>query len=217
MNGDSRRRPPAATVEPARTPVAWRDVFGNHRPVEVEIGPGRGDVLLAFAAAFPARNFFAIERTIGAAEAIAARARARGLANVLVVAGDARCIVTHLVADASVAAYHVYFPDPWPKTRHRKRRLASDAFARTMARTLAPGGTVDVASDLRPVVEAFVAHLERMGLSQLCGEATPANRPITAFERKYAGGGTHQVRLFRPRSPTKRGETGAPAPGAEDG
>ncbi|HLY38770.1 MAG TPA: tRNA (guanosine(46)-N7)-methyltransferase TrmB, partial [Candidatus Binatia bacterium] len=121
--------------------VAWSGVFGNDRPVEVEIGPGRGDVLLAFAAASLGRNFFGIERTGGAAAAIAARAAARGLANVRVVAGDARCIVAELVPDGSVAAYHVYFPDPWPKTRHRKRRLASAGFAAALARTLAPGGT----------------------------------------------------------------------------
>jgi len=150
--------------------VPWSGLFGNDRPVEVEIGPGRGDVLLAFAEASPARNFFGIERTGGAAAAIVARAAKHGLANVRVVAGDARCIVAQLVSDDSVAAYHVYFPDPWPKTRHRKRRLVTAAFAAALARTLAPRGTVDVASDVRAVVEAFAGELEREGLVRVSGE-----------------------------------------------
>src|SRR5437763_9414175 len=104
------------------THAMWREVFGDDRPVEVEIGPGRGEMLLAFAAARPGTNFFAIERLPGAADAIMARAVGRRLANVRVVVADARCVIGRLVAEASVTAYHLYFPDPWPKTRHRGRR-----------------------------------------------------------------------------------------------
>ena len=179
------------------TRVPWSAVFGDDHPVEVEIGPGRGDTLLAFAAARPATNFFAIERAAHAAEAIAMRASAHGLGNVRVVAGDARCIVERLVADASVAAYHIYFPDPWPKTRHRERRLATASFARALARTLVPGGSVHVASDLRGVVDELVAQLAASGLAPVRDAAPPPGRPITKFERKYATGGTHYARLVR--------------------
>ena len=141
--------------------------------------------------------FFAIERAAHAAEAIAMRASAHGLGNVHVVAGDARCIVERLVADASVAAYHIYFPDPWPKTRHRERRLATAAFARALARTLVPGGAVHVASDLRGVVDELVAQLAASGLAPVRDAAPPPGRPITKFERKYATGGTHYARLVR--------------------
>ncbi|HKA27891.1 MAG TPA: tRNA (guanosine(46)-N7)-methyltransferase TrmB, partial [Candidatus Binatia bacterium] len=71
----------------------WQAVFGNRCPVEIEIGPGRGEVLLAFASARPDTNFFAIEHATGLAEALAAEAAARGLTNVRVVAGDARCVL----------------------------------------------------------------------------------------------------------------------------
>jgi len=179
------------------TRVPWSAVFGDDRPVEVEIGPGRGDTLLAFAAARPATNFFAIERAARAAEEIAARATGHNLANVRVVAGDARCIVERFVADASVAAYHLYFPDPWPKTRHRDRRLATAPFARALARTLVPGGTVHVASDLRDVVDQLVTRLVSSGLAPVPDAAPPPGRPITKFERKYATGGTHYARLVR--------------------
>lgn len=176
--------------------VPWSAVFGNVRPVEVEIGPGRGEVLLALAAAAPAVNFFAIERARGAVDAIARKAAARGLTNVQAVAGDARCILARLVPGASVAAYHVYFPDPWPKRRHHRRRLASPELARALVRTLAPGGAVHVASDLPEVLVDFGAALAAAGLHAVPG-AVPPTRPTTSFERRYAQAGTHYARFER--------------------
>jgi tRNA (guanine-N7-)-methyltransferase len=192
--------------------VPWRAVFGNDAPVEVEIGPGRGDVLLAFAAAAPARNFFAIERAAGAAAGIAARAEAAGLENVRVVAGDARCVIARCVPDASVSAYHVYFPDPWPKTRHRERRVITGDLPREIVRTLVAGGVVHVASDLAGVVEAGVGALVGAGLVRVAA-APPPPRPVTAFERKYADGTTHYARLVLPGAENE----GAPAPVVADG
>lgn len=197
-------------------PVPWRAVFGDDRPVEVEVGPGRGETLLALAATGPLTNFFAIERANRAADAIMEKAAARRLDNVRVIAADARCVVTHLLADASVATYHIYFPDPWPKTRHRPRRLATVEFARELVRTLQPGGALHLASDLRSVVDSFVAHLLGAGLEAISGAVPPPGRPTTTFERKYAGAGTHYARLVRP-PPSGHGEAGAPAPGTADG
>ena len=181
---------------PAGAPSAlWRAVFGDDRPVEVEIGPGRGDGILAYAAAAPERGFFGIEWRVGQADAIVARAAALGLPNVHAVGGDARCIVATVVPAASVAAFHVYFPDPWPKTRHRHRRLFEPVFAAALARALAPGGRVHVASDLPGVVAEARRHLVAAGLTAEPGVAMPEGRPRTHFERKYAGGGTHYTRF----------------------
>jgi len=203
-------QPPRARAQRApimsETRVSWAAVFGNDRPVEVEIGPGRGELLLAFAAAAPATNFFAIERAAGAAAAIMEKAAERRLANVRVVAGDARCIIAHPVPDASVAAYHIYFPDPWPKTRHRARRLSDPSFAAELLRTLARGGVLHLASDLRHLLDDFAAVLAAAGLVPEAGAVPPPGRPTTAFERKYAQAGTHYARWRRP------GERGAPAP-----
>jgi len=182
----------------SETRVPWAAVFGSDRPVEVEIGPGRGDLLLALAAAAPATNFFAIERAARAVAAITGKAAERRLTNVRVVAGDARCIVARLVAEASVAAYHLYFPDPWPKTRHRARRLTDPSFAAELARTLAPGGVLHLASDLAHLVDAFAAILAAAGLVPEAGAAPPPGRPTTAFERKYAQAGTYYTRWRRP-------------------
>jgi tRNA (guanine-N7-)-methyltransferase len=196
-----------------KAPVPWRAVFGNEHPVELEIGPGRGEAILAFATAAPGTNFFGIERAGRGADAIMAKAAARLLPNVRVIGGDARCVITHLVPDGSVAAYHIYFPDPWPKRRHHERRLGTDAFARELVRTLATGGVVHLASDLRALVDELAACLARGGLVRVPGAALPVGRPVSPFERKYAGAGTHYVRLVRPPAHEK----GAPAPVAVDG
>lgn len=179
--------------------VSWTVIFGNARSVEIEIGPGRGETLLAAAAARPATNFFGIERIAAAATSIAETATARGIRNLRIVAGDARCILEQLVPDASVAAYHIYFPDPWPKTRHRLRRLATTDFGAILHRTLVPGGAVHVLSDLRPLVDSFVTHLTRAGLIHHNTATAPSARPITRFERKYATTtGTFYARLESP-------------------
>ena len=175
----------------------WDAVFENAHPVEIEIGPGRGEVLLAFAAARPDTNFFAIEHAAGLAEAVAAEAGARGLANVRIVAGDARCILAQLVPPASVAAVHVYFPDPWPKTRHRRRRLfEGQDLAGAIAQVLLPGGAVHVASDLAPLEDRMRARLRAAGLREV--PARGPVRPVSKFERKYAAAGTHAATFVKP-------------------
>ena len=174
----------------------WHALFGNDRPVEIEIGPGRGDVLLAFATARPEVNFFAIEHVQGASAHVAARLRAAGIQNARVLGADAACVIEHLVPPASVAAYHIYFPDPWPKRRHRKRRLVTPAFAAAMARTLARGGTVHVATDLGALFDDLAEALRTAGFTRRDDALAPA-RPATRFEEKYAGAGTFAATFVR--------------------
>ena len=176
-------------------PVPWEHVFGDGRPVEVEIGAGRGERVLAAAAACPMVNFFAIEIRAGSAQGIADHAARRDLPNLRVVAGDVRWII-RLIADASVAAYHIHFPDPWPKTRHRERRLASPAFAGEILRTLVPGGVVHIASDLEPVVAGFARALLSAGLVAVPEAARPRG-PKSWFEQRYARKGTAYARFVR--------------------
>jgi tRNA (guanine-N7-)-methyltransferase len=186
----------------------WQTVFGNRRAVEIEIGPGRGDVVLAFAAARPDINFFAIEHAVGPAETLATEAVARGLENVRVVAGDARCVLG-LVPPASVATVHVYFPDPWPKTRHRHRRLFDrQDLADAIARALVAGGAVHVATDLPSLGEHARVRLHAAGLREV--PARGPVRPVSKFERKYAVAGTWAATFVKEESPTRRGRA-APA------
>lgn len=156
---------------------------------------------LGFAAARPERDFFAIEWGWHQAERIRARAARRELPNVRAVAGDARQIVTHMVPAESVTAYHVYFPDPWPKTRHRHRRLFTPDFADALARTLVPGGRVHVASDLPALYASMARALIEAGYTQIATGDDRAARALTRFERKYAQAGTHEGSWLRPGRP----------------
>jgi tRNA (guanine-N7-)-methyltransferase len=162
----------------------WSAVFGNDRPVEVEVGPGRGDVLVAFARARPDVSFFAIEHARGAVERLAARLELEGVTNARVITGDAVCIVRNVIPPASVTAYHVYFPDPWPKRRHHQRRVMTPEFAEAVGRTLVPGGRLHVATDLPWLYQTMARVLDKAGFVDT-GEAAPA-RPTTRFERKYS-------------------------------
>jgi len=167
----------------------WTSVFGNDRPVEIEIGPGRGDVLLAFATARPEVNFFAIEYIHDAAERLVARLDDSRITNARVMAGDAGCVIHHVVPTASVARYHLYFPDPWPKRRHHKRRIMTPAFAAAMRRTLTPSGVVHVATDLRWLFDEIARTLVAAAFIRDDADSLP-DRPMTRFERKYATAGT---------------------------
>ena len=129
----------------------WRQIFGNDQSVAVEIGPGRGEFLLASASRMPARNFYANERSAARAQAIAVKIARSGLANARVIGADARCIIDTL-PDASVAAFHIQFPDPWWKRRHEKRRLWTTDFSAALARALVLGGTIELVTD---VADAF--------------------------------------------------------------
>ena len=176
----------------------WCAVFGNDRPVEIEIGPGRGEMLLGYGAASPTTNYLAIERSGPRAERLAARAEGHGLTNVRVLVGDARAIIGDFVPPNSVSAYHVYFPDPWPKRRHGFRRLFDDGrLAAALARTLIPGGLVDVATDVASLFAAMCRELTAAGLVRDADATPPRRRPTTSFERRYAGGAPHLARFVR--------------------
>lgn len=187
--------------------VPWHVVFHNPHPVEVEIGPGRGEVLLATAAGRSTTNYFAIEQRRGAADALACEATARGVSNVRVLRADARFVVTCLVPDASVHAFHINFPDPWPKRRHHRRRLIDPDFAGQLQRTLVPGGVVHLATDLPALLEGFATTLAGAGLVRTTDVRHSPTRPLTVYERRYATGGTYRARFVR---------MGAPAPEAGD-
>jgi tRNA (guanine-N7-)-methyltransferase len=163
---------------PRNDPVPWRAVFGNDRPVEVEIGCGRGRFLCAAAAREPEHNFFGLEQGAGLTHLASAAIHTAALANARVIRCDARCVVHHLIADGSVAVYHLYFPDPWWKRRHRKRRLCTPAFAHDLARTLIPDGQVLVATD---VPGLFAAIARAFAEADLIPATTAEFDPDTRF------------------------------------
>ncbi len=127
--------------------IDFSSVFGRAAPVEMEIGVGKGRFLLAAAAAHPERNWFGLEIEAEYAEIVRLRAAKAGLGNLRTERLDGKAFVERRLSPGCLAALHVYFPDPWPKKRHHKRRLVDAAWAAAAARALAPGGLLRVASD----------------------------------------------------------------------
>jgi tRNA (guanine-N7-)-methyltransferase len=127
--------------------VDFSAVFGRVAPVEMEIGVGKGSFLIAAAAAGADRNWFGLEIEPEYAEIVRLRAARAGLSNLRVERLDGKAFVERRLSSGCLAGLHVYFPDPWPKKRHHKRRLVDPAWAAAAARALAPGCLLRVASD----------------------------------------------------------------------
>ena len=177
-------------IEGAEAPVSWPAVFGNDHPVELEVGSGKGLFLANAATARPDRNFFGIELARKYARRAADRVAKRGLANVRVLPGDALLFMAKYVPDRSLSGLHVYFPDPWWKARHRKRRVFNEGLVASAERTLIPDSPWHVVTD---VEEYFGVIRELMAEHPRFAEL-PAPEPhdptheldyLTSFERKY--------------------------------
>jgi tRNA (guanine-N7-)-methyltransferase len=133
-------------MEPRALP-AFSEIFGNENPVEVEIGCGKAKFLIARAVERPDINFLGIDVAWKWMKFAVERSEKRSLENIRFVRGDAREAVKHGVRPESVSVFHIYFPDPWPKRRQRKRRLINGEFLRLLHERLAGGGLVEIATD----------------------------------------------------------------------
>jgi tRNA (guanine-N7-)-methyltransferase len=143
--------------------AAW---LGRQAPLEVEAGSGKGLFLATAATRHPEHEFLGIEVRPKYARFAAARLAKQKLSNARVVCGDAQRLFREHLADASVAAVHVYFPDPWWKARHKKRRLLNEAFLRDVERVLQPGGSLHFWTDVEEYFQATVALIrEATGLA----------------------------------------------------
>lgn len=182
----------------APAPLDFAAVFGRPAPLTLEIGFGNGETLAALAAAHPERNYLGIEvHRPGVGRLLNALA-ARGLDNVRVIMHDAVEAVEAMLPDAVVDQALIYFPDPWPKKRHHKRRLVQPPFVAMLARALAPGARLELATDwddyaagMLETLEATPAFLNLAGRGRFAER--PPYRPSTRFERRGLGLG-HAVR-----------------------
>ncbi|MES2788738.1 MAG: tRNA (guanosine(46)-N7)-methyltransferase TrmB [Planctomycetota bacterium] len=129
-------------------PLTWSEFFGNTQPVEVEIGTGRGMFLVNAGETHPETNFVGMEIEYTEARHAAKRIQKRGLPNVRIFGGDARVGIPKYITTSSVAAVHVYFPDPWWKRRHRARRIFNDWFVAEASRMLISGGVLHAWTDV---------------------------------------------------------------------
>jgi tRNA (guanine-N7-)-methyltransferase len=123
------------------------EIFQTTQQLEVELGAGDGSFLIQWAKANPHHNFLAVERLLGRIRKIERKANRAGLANVRLLRIEASYFLEYLLPPKSVTALHVYFPDPWPKRKHRRKRLVNEAFVESCSGVLAPGGAVYLRTD----------------------------------------------------------------------
>jgi tRNA (guanine-N7-)-methyltransferase len=174
-------------------------LFPAAQPLEVELGSGDGSFLVNYAKLHPERNFFGIERLLGRLRKLDRKARRAGLANLRGVRIESAYLVEYLLPPQSVAALHIYFPDPWPKRKHRKNRLVNDRFTQIAHRALAPKGIVYLRTDdedyFNQMVAAFAANKD-FGLTETPEELSAV---VTDFERNFhaRGVGTLRAAYFK--------------------
>ena len=140
-------------VDFAGSPLDLDRLFGRRASRTVEVGFGNGDALAALAGSEPERDFLGVEVYPPGVGRLLARCNEAGLANVRVAMADALEVLEHWVAPSSVEEVLVWFPDPWPKKRHHKRRLVQPRFAALVHRVLQPGGTLHLATDWEPYAQ----------------------------------------------------------------
>ena len=169
------------------TPLDRQALFGRDAPLVLEIGFGMGQATAQIAAAQPERDFIGIEVHAPGVGALLQRIAQGALANLRLVQHDAVAVLEHMIAPASLAAVHVFFPDPWHKTKHHKRRLIQPAFTALLASRVAPGGRLHCATDWQPYAEQMLAVLSAEPLlANTCDGYAPRPdyRPLTKFEQR---------------------------------
>ena len=162
-------------------------VFGRTAPVIFEIGFGMGDTTAAIAAGMPEKDFIGVEVHTPGVGSLLKQIGEQGLTNLRVIQHDAVEVLTHMIAPASLAGVHVFFPDPWHKARHNKRRLIQAPLVQLLSTRLAPGGTMHCATDWQEYAQQMLDVLgaEPTLVNTADGYAErPAYRPVTKFENR---------------------------------
>src|SRR5216117_1484926 len=170
------------------------NLFPHLQPLEVELGSGDGTFIAQYAQRHPDRNFLAVERLLGRLRKLDRKGLRAGLVNLRIVRIEASYLLEYLLPPESLRALHVYFPDPWPKRKHRKNRLVNLRFTELAAQALTPGGTVYLRTDdsdyFAQMTAVFAANtnffLTEMPV-ELCGV-------LTDFEKDFLNRGVRALR-----------------------
>ena len=182
----------------------WPAVFGRDAPRVLEIGFGMGDATASIAQALPGTDFIGVEVHTPGVGALLKQIGERALGNIRIVQHDAVDVLEHMIAPASLAGVHVFFPDPWQKKKHNKRRLIQGPFVHQLATHVAPGGYLHCATDWQPYAEQMLAVLSAEPLLANTAESyapRPDYRPLTKFENRglKLGHGVWDLVFTRPR------------------
>jgi tRNA (guanine-N7-)-methyltransferase len=165
----------------------FESAFGRKAPTILEIGFGMGEATAHIAGLMPEKNFLCCEVHEPGVGALLKRIGEQNLQNIRICAHDAVDVIDHMLPLATLAGVHVFFPDPWHKTRHNKRRLIQPPFVRKLADRLAPGGYLHCATDWQPYAEQMLEVLSQEPLLRNTAQAyapKPSYRPLTKFENR---------------------------------
>ncbi len=187
----------------AAAPMDWPGVFGRQAPRILEIGFGMGGATAEIARGHPENDYLGVEVHTPGVGALLKRIGELDLANLRIVQHDAVEVLQHMLAESSLDGIHIFFPDPWHKKRHHKRRLIQPAFVELLASRLGPGGYLHLATDWEDYARQM---LEVLAANPLLRNTTdsyaprPDHRPLTKFEQRGLRLG-HGVRdlVFRRR------------------
>jgi tRNA (guanine-N7-)-methyltransferase len=168
-------------------PLDFASVFGRNAPTILEIGFGMGETTAEIARANPQTDYLGVEVHGPGVGSLLRLIEAHALSNVRIVQHDAIDVLTTMIAPESLAAIHVFFPDPWPKKRHHKRRLLQPEFVQLLATRLPSGGYLHIATDWQEYADWTLAILREVPTLKNTDEnfaSRPAYRPLTKFERR---------------------------------
>ena len=162
-------------------------VFGRHAPTVLEIGFGMGEATAHIAGLMPETNFLCCEVHEPGVGALLKRIGEQGLENIRIVQHDAVEVIDHMLPPESLAGVHIFFPDPWHKLRHNKRRLIQPPLVARLARRLKPGGYLHCATDWEPYAQQMLQVLSGEPLLENTADTyapRPHYRPLTKFENR---------------------------------
>ncbi len=160
----------------------FRSVFPNARQVVIEIGFGMGEATVEIAKSFPETGFLAVDVHQPGIGKLLAVIEEQEISNVRVMDEDAHLILKKMISDASLDGVHLFFPDPWPKTRHHKRRIVNENFIALIAKKLKSGGSIHMATDWVPYASWMMERFDRSPLFIGGAVDRPSWRPMTRFE-----------------------------------
>jgi tRNA (guanine-N7-)-methyltransferase len=180
--------PPASLIYQPESITERADparLFPLAQPLEVELGSGDGSFIVQWAKLNPGRNLLAIERLLGRLRKIDRKGQRNALTNLRLLRMEAWYVLEYLLPPASVSAIHIYFPDPWPKRKHRKNRLINEAFTETAARALAPQGIVYLRTDDADYFQQMTTVFEANPKFQSIETPKELSEVVTDFEREF--------------------------------